>query len=320
MPPMRMSNSELYQALTNRINLDDIGMMKFRHLPPVHIGTGHKPYARTVGVAFGVVLAVALIKLFGRSLLHIPIIAVVAMVWVPSAWVTSQVSGILSRRAMREQAQNDAKELSARPGERHVGVSYCTHTWYFRSDSSWDRGFVRIEDACLVYRGYGPGFILPLSSVDRVEIQRRETSSQSNPRVYVHWTHPSSGPNVVCFEIRDIQDHADCVRKCAELQTWIQQARNRKENPSQPPMFPFESSSLSLPEDSIANLLEKTDLQLGTVAMVGCLVIGCIASVVIPASQHVLVGACAIGTVYGAFWGPIFVVRMRLRARGVPNV
>ena len=88
------------------------------------------------------------------------------------------------------------------PEEIYVGVSYSHGNWSYKGESSWDRGYLTIEQHCLKFRGFGPEFSFSPSLIRNIRIDSSERVAwNTTSRIYLEWSSVGT-VNTVCFETR----------------------------------------------------------------------------------------------------------------------
>jgi len=168
---------------------------------------------------------------------------------VNAAGFTGRKLGLL---AMFLQSRADRRAFNPHPNEIHVGVAYCDDVWGFRGDTSWDRGYLSIEDQSIAFRGFGPAFRLPLSNVTSLEIKAsRGTLTNNLPRLYVGWQRPNGRDNIINIEIRDQLTWRSTAKAILRLRNMIREHMGIPDvGRSLEAEWPFESSSVELPTHS----------------------------------------------------------------------
>lgn len=127
--------------------------------------------------------------------------------------------------------------------ERFIGIAYCDQIWTFRSETSWDMGYLSIRGGALRFRGQGPSFDLPLDSITRVWMIAQRGSAFRYPRINVEWIHPTSGPNVLSLEVRQAKSGREVWRLSEEILQLVKDASLKGGSPDVIE-WPFESKSL----------------------------------------------------------------------------
>ena len=158
------------------------------------------------------------------------------------------------------QSKKDLQTFDASPLERHVGVAYCDYFWTFREDTSWDRGFISYDAGFVIFRGFGPNFCLPVSSIQDVWISVSGYGPWEVPRVFVRWNHPESGLNTVSFEIRTATTKSSRFEKSKELETWLNCLPRNYVYELSDVQWPFQSSSLDFAKHPSRQFAVKRDV------------------------------------------------------------
>jgi hypothetical protein len=158
------------------------------------------------------------------------------------------------------QSKKDRQTFDASPLERHVGVAYCDYFWSFRSDTSWDRGFISYDSGFVTFRGFGPSFCLPVSAIHEVWISVSGYGLWEVPRVFVRWNHPESGLNTVSFEIRTETTQSACFEKAKELETWLNCLPRNYIYELSDVQWPFQSSTLDFAKLPSRQFAVKSDV------------------------------------------------------------
>jgi hypothetical protein len=144
--------------------------------------------------------------------------------------------------------------------ERYVGIAYADADWSFRGDTSWDRGFIRCDGSNIEFRGFGPGFRLPLNRVRAVSCARTGLGSPNHlPRVYVAWEHPSGRMNSFSLEIRTARSRAEEIRRSVDLADWLCNCLPGRADDDATPIWPFESSKLELRSFPSSSLVTQSE-------------------------------------------------------------
>lgn len=126
----------------------------------------------------------------------------------------------ISRSQYRQLLGEDEAALGEpRPNERYVGVSYSSALVFVGQDSSWDRGWLRWEGACLCIRGHGPAFSLPAALICNADVAWSERSSL--PRIVVNWQHPDGTDERIVLEVRTARTDREQRTECQSLMNWI---------------------------------------------------------------------------------------------------
>ena len=239
-----------------RVPVDHPGMKVFRAYKPINV----PGWFQIVGIAIFMVLSMGWISLladWGKPVPKILIAPIMSGLLI-IVWISFLAMRFVSLQLMAHQACQDRIDFKASSEERHFGIAYCDHYWYFRNETSWDRGFLSFRNGCLCYRGFGPSFCLPIGSIRRVWITRGAGISKL-PNIHVEWIHPISGPNVLRLEVRDQKSRKDCFEKSEDLVTWIQDLRSSPVE-SESIIWPFESTSLDFGKSPELQKPEAKDL------------------------------------------------------------
>ena len=243
-PPPIPSDHGYPKVQSRRVPYDAPGMDSFRTYPKIGVNSSYQ-YLGCICPFLFVLLSYPIYRLpIFRGSFEAPMILGVAFV--------SGVSGaiklvkFLSLRLEAIQAKQDLKTFEADLSEIHIGIAYSEEICYFRHDSSWDRGFLRIKDGVLSFRGFGPRFFLPVTAIIRTWIAVSNAGINSIPRLFVEWNHPVSGSNVFSLEIRNAKDREDCFSRTEELAVLIHAAMSNSQCEVSKPTYPFESRALNL--------------------------------------------------------------------------
>lgn len=179
---------------------------------------------------------------------------------IPSLWSFPVSVRIIGAYFEAAQSKKDRQTFDASPLERHVGVAYCDYFWSFRSDTSWDRGFISYDSGFVIFRGFGPTFCLPVSSIHEVWISVSGYGLWEVPRVFVRWNHPESGLNTVSFEIRTEKSQSACFEKAKELETWLNCLPRNYIYELSDVQWPFQSSTLDFAKFPSRQFAVKRDV------------------------------------------------------------
>lgn len=174
-----MSKYKYPKASAGRIRLMHPAMKPFESLPLVRVHPWYQFVA--IGVFFAIMVLAMVVMTIGhweKGLNGLMIVVIAFLIAIPTFY---QIIVKLHRMLMIRQANEDRQAFKATPEERPIGIAYCDHVWAFRDDTSWDRGFVRIEDNCLCFRGFGPEFQLPLESIQDTWIAMQATVLDQSP-------------------------------------------------------------------------------------------------------------------------------------------
>ena len=215
-------------------------MEMFALMPPIRIPQG---YQRLSIVGLFVVFPF-LSWLFIRMGSY-PVFAILGGLLL-SGSITISVIQYISLNRLRLQAEVDAKQFQAGSGERHVGIAYCNGIWLYRGETSWDRGFLGFRNGFLTFRGLGPNFCLPTSSIQTAWIAIDGMGVNQLPRLFVNWNHPTTGSNTLSFEIRKNQNRGKCFVEVEELLDWVRRLP-REAVAIDETIWPVESTSITLP-------------------------------------------------------------------------
>ena len=177
-----------------------------------------------------------------------------------SLWSYPASNRIIGAYFESEQSKKDRQTFNASPLERHVGVAYCDYFWIFRSDTSWDRGFISYDSGFVIFRGFGPTFCLPVSSIHDVWISVSGFGPWEVPRVFVRWNHPESGLNTVSFEIRTETTQSSLFEKARELETWLNFLPRNYVYELSDVQWPFQSSGLDFAKFPSRQFAVKRDV------------------------------------------------------------
>lgn len=94
----------------------------------------------------------------------------------------------VTRYISKKQRETDEANQEPDPNWTYVGIAFSDAMTNLNNDSSWDRGYARIENDSLVYSGYNTNFNLPLQLIRAVTPKRfGDGVSSRYPCVFIEW-------------------------------------------------------------------------------------------------------------------------------------
>jgi len=160
----------------------------------------------------------------------------------------------LTRFVSKKQRQTDELNQKPLPGWTYVGIAFSDVITNFNNDTSWDRGYIRIEDENLVYSGYNTNFSLPLQLISSVTPKRfGDGISAQYPCIFIEWLDQDVSEFIfIEFRLGPTTAGVDAT------ETFIRQVQDAKRAQSSPPLLagqmPIKSSQFmfsNVPKDAV---------------------------------------------------------------------
>lgn len=198
-------------------------------------------------------------------------------------------------QGMLAQMREDTEELPHGDDEQYVGVAYSDGDWGYRGDTSWDRGWLSIRSGLLRFRGFGPPFALPLTSIDGIRVhETRGAMSKSAARVYFDWHDDQGERNTLSLEIRDCTNKTRARESAEDLAKHLETMRRQADLAMAPTEWPFRSSGLTFSHLGAAGVTAK-DRAIALVASTGVAALAIALTTLIGHFVHQSLGGAAGG-------------------------
>lgn len=107
----------------------------------------------------------------------------------------------------------------------YLGVAYCNGIWSYRGDTSWDRGYLTIEESGLRFAGHTSSFQLPYARIIDLRIHHGKTIVHTDvPRLFIDWLDWRGNVNTLSLEVRIGVEFAAIKEQTYELANQIHHA------------------------------------------------------------------------------------------------